>query len=113
MTYCKVAHQGTFWMLTVLAITMTSLQEECRGWDINETVFSPGMWELYQPLLRADFSLFDEYQPSISAAEATAAPFQSRLCLFWGQHDRRVTEAMVQVSDCTEYMQSVLLMSRY
>lgn len=36
-------------------------QEECRGWDVNEVVFSGAMWGTYQPLLRADFTLFDEY----------------------------------------------------
>jgi surfactin synthase thioesterase subunit len=36
--------------------------EECRGWDISEVVFSPAMWPQYQPLLRADFTLFDEYE---------------------------------------------------
>ncbi len=73
------------------------MQEECRGWDINEAVFSPGMWEMYQPMLRADFKLFDEYTPSNTQAAALAAPFASRLRLFWGERDRRVTEAMVKV----------------
>jgi surfactin synthase thioesterase subunit len=73
------------------------LQEECRGWDINEAVFSPGMWEMYQPMLRADFKLFDEYIPSNTQQAAVAAPFASRLRLFWGQSDMRVTEAMVKV----------------
>ncbi len=38
------------------------LQEECKGWDINDVVFSPSLWSMYEPLLRADFRLFDEYQ---------------------------------------------------
>ena len=42
-------------------------QDECRGWDINELVFSSGMWPTYQPLLRADFTIFDEYQHSTGA----------------------------------------------
>ena len=37
------------------------LQEECRGWDVNEIVFSRAMWSVYHPLMRADFTLFDEY----------------------------------------------------
>lgn len=38
-----------------------ALQEECRGWDVNELVFSEAMWGTYQPLMRADFQLFDQY----------------------------------------------------
>lgn len=73
------------------------MQEECRGWDINEAVFSPGMWDMYQPMLRADFQLFDEYTPSNTLAEAQAAPLTHNMRLFWGQSDRRVTGKMVQV----------------
>ena len=36
-------------------------QDECRGWDVNEIVFSPAMWPVYHSLMRADFTLFDEY----------------------------------------------------
>ncbi len=38
------------------------LQEECRGWDVNEVVFGPAMWPTYHSLMRADFTLFDEYK---------------------------------------------------
>ncbi len=41
---------------------MTCLQEECRGWDVNEIVFGPAMWPTYHSLMRADFTLFDEYK---------------------------------------------------
>ncbi len=37
-------------------------QEECRGWDLNEIVFSPSLWPTYHNLMRADFTLFDEYE---------------------------------------------------
>ena len=36
-------------------------QAECRAWAINEAVFNPALWSTYQPLLRADFRLYDEY----------------------------------------------------
>ena len=39
-----------------------SAQDECRGWDVNEVVFGPAMWPTYHSLMRADFTLFDEYQ---------------------------------------------------
>ena len=55
------------------------------------------MWEMYQPMLRADFRLFDEFEPSISQADMRAAPFRSKLRLFWGQQDTRVTFEMVEV----------------
>lgn len=37
-------------------------QDECRGWDVNEVVFTPALWPIYQALMRADFTLFDEYE---------------------------------------------------
>lgn len=37
------------------------MQEECQGWDVNEVVFSPALWGTYHALMRADFTLFDEY----------------------------------------------------
>ena len=45
-----------------------SLQEECRSWDVNEVIFSQAMWPVYQPLMRADFTLFDEYEYQHSGA---------------------------------------------
>lgn len=38
------------------------MQDECRCWDVNDIVFSPALWPVYQSLLRADFSLFDQYK---------------------------------------------------
>lgn len=35
---------------------------ECRGWDVNEAVFTAAMWPMYHPLLRADFRIFDQYR---------------------------------------------------
>ena len=46
-------------------------KDECRGWDISEVVFSPAMWPTYQPLLRADFTIFDEYE------------YEGKFCLFF------------------------------
>jgi surfactin synthase thioesterase subunit len=37
------------------------VQDECREWDINEVIFSKAMWPMYQPMLRADFTFFDQY----------------------------------------------------
>jgi hypothetical protein len=46
-----------------------------------------------QPLMRADFTLFDEYDHR----HAGAAPFDFPLTAFWGSRDRRIKQAMVQV----------------
>lgn len=90
---------------------------ECRAWDINEVVFTPGMWQNYQPLLRADFMVFDQYvyhpltqaphgaaAPACSQSEAGLSeesdaqpPFAFPIHTFWGTQDGRVTQAMVQV----------------
>ncbi len=37
------------------------LQAECKLWDVNEAVFHPSVWLTFEPLLRADFTLFDQY----------------------------------------------------
>ena len=84
-------------------------KEECREWDISEVVFSPAMWPMYQPLLRADFTMFDEY-PENDGSEgagsgtaggrtggrrATWPVFDFPIQAFWGTRDRRVSEEMV------------------
>jgi surfactin synthase thioesterase subunit len=55
------------------------------------------MWQMYEPMLRADFKLFDEYLPSVSQQQAREEPFGCQMRLFWGRQDRRVTGDMVQV----------------
>ncbi len=42
-------------------MSVAQLQAECRLWDVNEVVFRPDVWPTFEPLLRADFSLFDQY----------------------------------------------------
>lgn len=93
-----------------------SPQEECRAWDISEVVFSQGMWGMYQPMLRGDFTLFDEYeftgpQPGVQppgrgdglngggsgGGGSQQPPFEFPIHAFWGTRDRRVTREMVQV----------------
>jgi medium-chain acyl-[acyl-carrier-protein] hydrolase len=88
------------------ALDEAAFIEECRGWDISEVVFSPAMWPAYQPLLRADFSLFDEYperaggngedDDNDDGDNGDSAPFPFPLVAFWGARDRRVTEAHVR-----------------
>jgi surfactin synthase thioesterase subunit len=66
-------------------------QEECRGWDVNEVVFSEQMWAVYGGLLRADFGLFDTYMcPSGDKSMA------SGVTVFYTSNDKRITEAHVR-----------------
>ena len=37
-------------------------KEECEGWDVNKVVFTPQNWQVYEGLMRDDFTLFDEYE---------------------------------------------------
>ncbi|PRW20885.1 Monothiol glutaredoxin- chloroplastic [Chlorella sorokiniana] len=67
-------------------------KEECRGWDVNELVFSAALWGTYQPLMRADFTLFDEYEHT----HGGQPPFAFPLITFWGSRDRRIKQHLVQ-----------------
>jgi medium-chain acyl-[acyl-carrier-protein] hydrolase len=71
-----------------------AFKDECREWDISEVVFSEAMWGMYQPLLRADFTMFDEY-PEDQERRASWPAFDFPIQAFWGTKDRRVTEEMV------------------
>ena len=48
---------------------------------------------LPQLLMRADFTLFDEYQHT----HGDAPPFAFPLTAFWGNRDRRIKQHLVQV----------------
>ena len=45
----------------------TGLMEEAKKWGVNPAVFQPSIWQTFGPLFRADFSLFDEQKPMVSA----------------------------------------------
>jgi len=55
-------------------------QDECRGWDVNEIVFSPAMWPVYHGLMRADFTLFDEYEHEHAGAQHAHSLSSSAQC---------------------------------
>jgi len=50
------------WRGPAATLPTPKLVAECRAWGISEAVFSPGVWEDYEGLLRNDFRLFDEYR---------------------------------------------------
>lgn len=66
---CMMIHPVASWLFAGLPTPNSrGAQEECRGWDVNEVVFTPALWPIYQALMRADFTLFDEYQFSGTGA---------------------------------------------
>ena len=48
---------------------------------------------MYQPMLRSDFKLFDEYSFDTDAPLVLPCPITA----FWGSKDRRVKEHLVKV----------------
>jgi surfactin synthase thioesterase subunit len=69
-----------------------AFKTECRGWDVSEALFADaGLWAQYVALLRADFSLFDEYV----FRRAGEAPFAFPLLAFHASSDRKVSPALV------------------
>lgn len=97
------------------------LQEECRAWGINEEVFSPDMWAMYEPILRGDFGIIDEYtfcepgkgtlkrSPGSSASTSPSnspkntkpaasfhAPLGISATVFYAENDSRITEEHVK-----------------
>ncbi|PNH10334.1 Linear gramicidin dehydrogenase LgrE [Tetrabaena socialis] len=73
-------------------------KDEMRGWDVNEVVFTPGVWELYEPVLRADNTVFDEYNLQradvggvrVPNGPVDVPPFEFPISAFWGTQDRPV-----------------------
>ena len=62
-----LSHPSTSWLARpwrgpAATLPTPKLVAECRAWGISEAVFSPGVWEDYEGLLRNDFRLFDEYR---------------------------------------------------
>ena len=71
------------------ALSEDQFKTECRRWDINEIVFTQ-VWDMYHPLLRADFTLFDEYNYN----HGETAKYSFPMTMFSAKDDRMITEAM-------------------
>lgn len=69
-----------------------AFMDEARGWDVNEVVFSKDMFGMYGPIMRADFTLFDEYE--YGHAEDPKLPVA--LTTFYAKNDKKVTQDMVK-----------------
>ena len=60
-------------------------------WDVSEQLIKDaGMWREYEPLMRADFALFDEYTFLRGAAPGGNKPLPVPLHAFWAMQDRKV-----------------------
>lgn len=66
-------------------------KEECRDWDTNEIIFAKTLWPGLEPLMRADFTIFDQYV----FGRAGDAPFDFPITAFCATGDKKVTRAMV------------------
>eukprot|EP00884_Botryococcus_braunii_P006353 jgi/Botrbrau1/15719/Bobra.4_1s0089.2 len=73
-------------------LSEAQFKEECRGWDVNEVVFSEALWPVYHSLMRADFTLFDSYQYHHQGKP----PFDIPITSFFGTRDRRISREMVE-----------------
>eukprot|EP01023_Acetabularia_acetabulum_P018510 TRINITY_DN1933_c0_g2_i2.p1 TRINITY_DN1933_c0_g2~~TRINITY_DN1933_c0_g2_i2.p1 ORF type:complete len:331 (-),score=58.89 TRINITY_DN1933_c0_g2_i2:289-1281(-) len=70
----------------------SQFKDECRQWDVNEVVFSAGLWPIYHQLMRSDFRIFDEYEYD----HADKQPFDCEMVCFWGSKDRRISQNMIK-----------------
>ena len=82
-----IPHRSRPWEINVM-LNDEGFREECRRWGINELVFS--MWDVYRPMLRADFHLFDKYD----YAHVDKAPFDWPLTVFYGTGDEMISQEM-------------------
>ena len=73
-----------------------AFQAECRGWDVNELLFSEKMWGLYGGLLRADFGLFDTYSFEGSGRGGHEATMGTSITAFYASSDKKITEQHVR-----------------
>jgi len=51
------------------ALDDAAFKDECRGWGVDEAAFAPHAWRAFEPLLRADFTLFDAYEINLRETE--------------------------------------------
>ena len=70
-----------------------AFREESLGWDVNEIVFSDGMWNQFKDIMYNDFHLFDEYEHG----RADDAPFDFPLTTFFATHDKKVKKHHVEL----------------
>lgn len=81
-----------------------AFKEECRAWGMDEAAFGENTWRVFEPLLRADFTLFDEYEYEYEYDESDGRgveneneteKFFPRLLTLRGTRDERITREAV------------------
>ena len=60
------------------ALDDAAFKDECRGWGVDEAAFAPHAWRAFEPLLRADFTLFDAYEMEMDLRETETAKSEER-----------------------------------
>ena len=80
-----------------------AFKDECRAWGMDEAAFGEKIWPVFEPLLRADFTLFDEYEYDENSHRRGVADEREnekkqvfpRLLTLRGTRDERITREAV------------------
>jgi pimeloyl-ACP methyl ester carboxylesterase len=80
-----------------------AFKDECRAWGMDEAAFGEKIWPVFEPLLRADFTLFDEYEYDENShrrgvedeREKEKEQVFPRLLTLRGTRDERITREAV------------------
>jgi len=67
-----------------------AFKDEVRAWGASEVIFSPALWPVYLPVLRSDYSMFDEY-----AFEGLPGRPGTPIVAQWAGDDARITRDLV------------------
>lgn len=70
--------------------------DECRAWGVAELLFSPALWPVYKPIMRADFCIFDEYEWEPERQGGAPPTIDAPLLAFYGSKDGRISREMVE-----------------
>lgn len=69
-----------------------AFMDEARAWDVNEIVFQPGNWKTFSPMMRDDFTLFDEYTFTPPPAHLKQGKFPVPMQTYYFVNDKRCKE---------------------
>jgi len=76
-------------------MTDDQFKEECKGWDVNEIALVPANFKIYGPLMRDDFTLFDEYEYT-PLPDAVAGGFPIPMEVTYAVKDKRIKKHHVE-----------------
>mmetsp|Transcript_26860 Transcript_26860/g.45783 ORF Transcript_26860/g.45783 Transcript_26860/m.45783 type:complete len:327 (+) Transcript_26860:216-1196(+) len=92
-----IPHDERPWRINA-QLNEEQFKEECRRWNVNEIVFTH-VWSVYHPLLRADFTLFDQYthqHATSTTDDAEKKKFNFPMTIFHAKHDGMITQSMCE-----------------